>query len=241
MEIKERQNYLGGFPINQKLAGIVPMAVPSEQAVLTAHIKDHGQKEPIVLWKGEVVDGRCRQTALVSLGRHILYRELDDALSEEEVKVFVKAVNTRRNLTTPQKIAVACKYYADNKQGTTVKDVAKAWGIGELTLKNALYVLKIKPEYIEAIFNGGSVLIKDKKGSPIESNKITAIYAYLKKEEELVEEVDKAWGDNKWLKSQAAKEWYYTNLPMINNEGYIRMMLSELANYKFPLDKEETV
>lgn len=46
---------------------------------------------------------------------------------------------------------------------------------------------------------------------------------------------------NKWLKSQAAKEWYYTNLPMINNEGYIRMMLSELANYKFPLDKEETV
>lgn len=233
-DIKTRMAQDGAFAINHRLAGIVPMASPSEQAVLTESIKEFGQKEPIVLWKGEVVDGRCRQTSLVLLGRHMLYRELDSGLTEEEVMVFVKAVNTRRNLTLPQKVMVACKEYVANKHRVTVKKTAMSWGIGEVTLKNALWVYKQEPGIIETLFNGGVVAIKDEKGNLIESNKITAIYAYLKKkQEEVVETVDRGWVEGSGIKTQAGKEWYYRQMGMIGNDAYVRMLVAELANYKF--------
>jgi hypothetical protein len=154
-EMKTRHSSLGAFLVNAELAGIVPMALPTEQAVLTAHIQENGQKEPVVLWNGAIVDGRCRQTALVTLGRHILYRELDSSLTEEEVKIFVKAVNTRRNLTMSQKIASACKEYVANKKTVTMKKTAMSWGIGEVTLKNAVWIYKQEPSMIDTIFNGG--------------------------------------------------------------------------------------
>ena len=236
-EVKIRISDLGAFGVNHELAGIVPMATANEQAVLTASIKEYGQKEPIVLWKGKVVDGRCRQTSLVILGRHILYKELDSALTEEELKVFVKAVNTRRNLTLPQKVAVACKEYIANRKTVTLKQVAMSWGVGEVTLKNAVWVYRQEPNMIETIFNGGVVSIKDDKGKLIESNKITAIYSYLKRQKEVVAEVeDKGWVEGSNIKSQAGKEWYYRQVGFISNEPYVRMLIAELANHKFPLE-----
>lgn len=235
-EMMIRHSDLGAFPVNNTLAGIVPMASPVEQAVLTEHIKENGQKEPVVLWRGEIVDGRCRQAALVSLGRHIMYRELDDTLDEDAVKVFVKAVNTRRNLTLPQKIMSACKEYIANRSTVTVKKTAMSWGIGEVTLKNALWVYKQDPGIIETLFNGGVVVIKDEKGRLIESNKITAIYSYLKKEQEnVVMSVDKGWVEGSSIKSQAGKEWYYRQIELVGNVPYVKMLIAELANHKFPL------
>jgi hypothetical protein len=205
---------------------------------LTAHIQENGQKEPVVLWNGAIVDGRCRQTALVTLGRHILYRELDSSLTEEEVKIFVKAVNTRRNLTMSQKIASACKEYVANKKTVTMKKTAMSWGIGEVTLKNAVWIYKQEPSMIDTIFNGGVVAIKDDNGKLIESNKITAIYSYLKRQKEVVAEVvDRGWVEGSSIKSQAGKEWYYRQVALISNEPYVRMLIAELANHKFPLER----
>ena len=235
-DIKVRLLKDGPFPVNESLAGIVPMACPSEQAVLTADIKANGQVEPIVLWKGEVVDGRCRQTSLVILGKHIMYKELDSNLTEDEVKIFVKAVNTRRNLTAPQKVAIACKQYVANKHNTTILDTAKAWGIGEVTLKNALWIYKEDPAVIETIFNGGTVTIGDKSGKAITSNKITAVYAYMKKLKENVVEVDRGWQVDTNIKSQAGKEWYYEQMKHIGEVApYVRVLIAELANLKFAL------
>ena len=135
-ETKVRKPSEGPLPINEKLAGIVPMALPAEQAALTNDLMNSGQKDPIVLWKGEVVDGRCRQKALVTIGKEILYRELDSSLTEEEVKVFVKSVNIRRNLTTTQKIISACRESMVPGSASIVA-IAKSWGIGDKTLKNA--------------------------------------------------------------------------------------------------------
>ena len=128
-DYKVRSVEEGAFPINDKLAGIVPMALPFEQAILIEDIRDNGQREPVVLWRGQVVDGRCRQRALVGLSRQIVYRELDDELTVEEVKSWVKSMNTRRNLTSSQRIAIACKQYIEYKASSTVPDVAKAWFI----------------------------------------------------------------------------------------------------------------
>lgn len=224
----------GAFPVNDKLAGIVPMALPFEQVILIEDIKVSGQREPVVLWRGQVVDGRCRQKALMGLGREILYRELDDELTEEDVKIWVKSMNTRRNLTSSQRIAIACKQYLESKHSTTAAEVAKAWGIGDAILHNALWIHKQDPAVIETIFNGGSVPIADKSGKLIESNKITSIYAYMKKKAETVVVIDHAWKADSFIKTQLGKEWYHDQMKQLGEiSPYNRILISELANFKF--------
>ena len=233
--IKTRLITEGAFEIDHALAGIVPMASPAEQATLTENIKEFGQKEPIVLWKGKVVDGRCRQKALVALGRHIMYKELDDDISKEDVEVYVKAVNTRRNLTSSQKVAIACKEYLKSKGSTTQLQVAKAWGISDRILKNALWLYALDANIIDTIFDGGAVSVVDKAGMPTKSNKITTIYAYYKKKEEDVTEViDHAWKEGGSIKTQAAKDWYYSFITGKRLDVESKMALAELANFKFP-------
>lgn len=239
--IKTRLTTEGAFEIDHELAGIVPMATPAEQATLTENIKEFGQKEPIVLWHGKVVDGRCRQKALVALDRHIMYKELDDSTSKEDVEIYVKAVNTRRNLTSSQKVAIACREYLKNRNNSTQLKVAKAWGISDRILKNALWLHALDPSIMDTIFDGGSVDVVDKAGLPTKSNKITTIYAYYKKkEEDVVEVTDHAWKENGSIKTQAGKDWYYRFVASKNLDVESRMAIAELANFKFPNKEDST-
>lgn len=235
METKVRLKADGPFKVNEKLAGLVPMATAEEQAALTADIRANQQRDPIILWNKEVIDGRCRQQALVLLGYNILYKELDDNLTEDEVKVFVKSVNTRRNLTMTQKTMSACRQSL-SPDAAAVGKIAESWGISKKLLDNARYIAKQRPEFVEPLFNGTTVTIVNPKGQEVVSTKITAIYAYLKRmEEQATENNDHAWEANSYIKTQAGKEWYYEQLKDISDIGSTRtqMLIAELANYKF--------
>ena len=238
-EIKVRLSKDGAFPVNEKLAGLVPMASDAEQAVLTADIRDNEQRDAIVLWRGEVVDGRCRQKALTTLGKHILYKELDDALTENDVKIFVKSVNTRRNLTPTQKVMIACRESLQPNSTRALALIAKSWGISKEILGNARFIVREKPEWEEALFNGGSVEVIDTNGRAKLTNKVTTIYAYLKRLSEAVEEdTQYAWQEDTYIKTQAGKEWYYEKAPLVDSQTdkvQLKMLIAELANYKFTI------
>ncbi len=238
-EVKVRLSKDGAFPINKELAGLVPMAGEAEQAVLTQDIGKNEQQDPIVLWQGRVVDGRCRMKALELLGKHIMYRELDDKLSEAEVRVYVKSANTRRNLTQTQKVMSACK---DSLREGSPKllELAKDWGIGDKILKNARFIAKERPEFIQPLFDGYSVKITSADGHEVDSNKVTTIYAAIKRDIEAVTEgVEHAWSEDTFINTQAGKEWYYEQLKtaaLIGGDVKYKMLVAELANYKFVLD-----
>lgn len=235
-DIKVRLAKDGPFEVNHKLAGIVPLAIPSEQEVLTENIKDNDQKEPIVLWQGKVVDGRCRQKALTQLNKNIVYRELDDELTEEEVQVYVKSVNTRRNLTSSQKVAVACREYTSSKHNTTQLKVAKSWGISVMILKNAIWLNELDHTIIDTIFDGGVVPVVDSKGNHKLSNKVTTIYAHYKRvKEATIEDNTYGWKADSNIITQAGKDWYYETIASIGDDIRTKQLLSELANYKFPV------
>ena len=236
-DTKVRMAKDGGFPINEELAGLVPMAMEAEQIALTADIAKNEQREPIVLWRGKVVDGRCRQLALTTLGKHIMYRELDSNLTEEEARIYVKSVNTRRNLTVTQKIMSACRASL-LPNADKVANVAKSWGISKATLENARYIARHRPEMVEPLFNGKTVKIVNAEGKEVESNKITAIYASIRREMEKVnEDTQHGWKEDSYIKTQKGKEWYYNQVRELTDLS-TRMMIAELANYKF---KEEKV
>lgn len=188
-DIRVRLAKDGAFPINEELAGLVPMADENEQVALTQDIKENGQRLPITLWRGEVVDGRCRQKALVMLNRPIMYTELDDKLTKEEVRIYVKSVNTRRNLTMTQKVMSASREYLREGNKKSIAVVAKAWGVSDNFLKNAIYITKVDSDMADTLFNGGSIDIISSSGDVTQSNKVTAIYAHLKRLEEKAVEV----------------------------------------------------
>ena len=141
------------------LANIVAMAGEKEQIALTQDILCNGQNEPAVLWRGKIVDGRCRQLACVTLGIELETRELDNKISEEEVVKVVKSLNTRRNLTDTQKLVSA--YLDQTRTGKTNKEVATEWAISVRSLQNLKYIAQHRPELINPLFNGNSVSIID--------------------------------------------------------------------------------
>jgi len=239
--LKTRPASQGTFPINHKLAGLVPMAVEAEQISLTNNIKEFGQQEAIVLWKGEVVDGRCRQKALTLLKFPIIYKELDENLTEADVKIFVKSINTRRNLSTTQKATVAAKDYLEAVKKPSIPKQAVAWGISPSLLNNTIWLVRNYPNVVEELFKGNSVPILDFSGKETTSYKITSIYAFYKKEKEAIEEnTEHGWKDHSFIKTQAGKNWHIMMKKECIAEGSVisptlDKYTQELANYKFPL------
>jgi hypothetical protein len=222
------------FPINEKIAGIVPMASSAEQKALTANIMENGLNEPVVLWLNEIVDGRCRQLACKAAGIAVRAIKLADELAEEEVIKWVKGANTRRNLTMAQKIMVASRESL-KEDSKSLTDIAKSWAIGRRILAMANYISKARPEFIEPLLNGLTVHIVDAKGNQAQTNKISAIYAYIKREEEDVTEVpSQEWSANDNIHTQAGRDWFYAFIKETGTTNVkVMMELVVRANDKF--------
>jgi len=221
---------------NHKLAGLVPMASNAEQAVLTSDIERKGQLEPIVLWQGKIIDGRSRNLSCITLGIEPIIRELPWNTTEEEARAIVKSLNTRRNLSPTQKIMSACRVSLDESLGMKIADIAKEWGISASTLKNARFIAKQRPEFAQTLFEGKVVTITGSNGKTTVSNKVSAIYSYLRREvEKAVEDTTYGWDENSYIRTQAGKEWYYEQIALvgIENNHLARAGFAELANYKF--------
>lgn len=213
------------------------MANEKEQLALTEDIRDNKQTELAVLWKGQLVDGRCRQLACETLGIELMTRELDSSLTEEEVAKIVKSLNTRRNLTMTQKIVSAYKQQLSTKETNTA--VSKQWAISDRSLKNLKYIAKYRPEFVDPLFDGNSVVIfDDKKGYDVTTNKISTLARIVKKELErktvIVDTSESVeFTVDGQIKTEMGKDWYYSVVNTRNLEVDIRMYLVELANYKF--------
>lgn len=239
-DVKVRMAKEGPFEVNQELAGLVPMAVESEQTALTMDIQENDQQDAIVLWQGKVVDGRCRQQALVTLGKHILYKELDDTLTEEEVAVFVKSVNTRRSLTVTQKAMSASRSKLAKRDTRANLIIAKSWAIGKNMFADAMYIWRQDEGIGQALFDGLAVEIIDDKGRQTTSSAVTAVRNHLKRlEEQVPREDDYDWDANTLIASQVGRDWFYETIKRVKgNSQEVNKLLAELANLKYPLSDD---
>lgn len=165
------------------LANIVAMAGEREQKALTKDILHNGQNEPAVLWRGKIVDGRCRQLACSALGIDLDTRELSKDLSETEVAKVVKSLNTRRNLTDTQKVVSA--YLEQKRTGKNNRETAEEWAVSVRTLQNFKYIALHRPELVEPLFNGDSVKVLDPdQGYLVTTNKVNTLARIVKLENE---------------------------------------------------------
>ena len=145
-----------------KAASLVPLPTEKEQVALRDDIEINGQQVPISLYRGKIVDGRSRQNACISLGITVDAEELPNNMSLKEVESFVKSVNTRRNLTRVQKAIIAMQT-AMKEIKPNLSEQARRWGIEQSEVSNAKYIQEHRPEYINILYNGGSLEYKDHK------------------------------------------------------------------------------
>lgn len=131
------------------------------------------------------------------------------------------------------------KQYFDSQQSVfcyTQRQIAELYGISLRALTYAIYIQKHYNEFIDPLFNGEHVVIKDNiTGKFVTSNKISRVYNICKKNVDL----DNA---NKWspiddIESIEGKEWYSKELKVreLNVKKNIKIckILAELANCKF--------
>ena len=241
--VKTRTYDEGTFEVHE-LAALVPMATEVEQTALTHNIRNNGQREPIIIWQNRIVDGRCRQLALTMLHFPVMYKELDSELTEAEVATYVKSVNTRRNLTITQKAMSGAISKVDKRDTRAIPAIAKSWAVSKALMENAMYIYRQDTTIATALFDGASVDIIDDKGRTTTSSKVSAVYAHLKRLEEVVPKVPTEYGYNvnALIDTQAGKDWFYEQLKIrkqnsLTNDTNICMHIGNLANLMFKKDK----
>lgn len=85
------------------IADLFPMMSPSEFAQLKEDIRVHGQREYIVVWRNQLVDGRNRLKACEELGIEPLISELMD---ETDPVQYALSLNLHRRHLTPSQLAM---------------------------------------------------------------------------------------------------------------------------------------
>jgi hypothetical protein len=104
------------YPIHP-LSALFPPMTDEEFAELKESIKKHGLRDKIVLFDGQILDGRNREAACHELKIPPVFRNFDPSLDGDSVVDFVADKNlTRRSLSTSQRAAVAADlvpFFAD--------------------------------------------------------------------------------------------------------------------------------
>jgi phage N-6-adenine-methyltransferase len=113
-------------------AELFPLMEGGDFAELVADIAAHGQREPIVMYDGMILDGRNRWRACQQLGLAPVYREWDGVGDPE---AFVISLNLhRRHLTREQRAELMRTLRA---RGMTLQKIADAVGVSHETVRRA--------------------------------------------------------------------------------------------------------
>ena len=95
------------YPLHP-LCSIFPEMPDAEFDALRDDIEQHGQRDAIVLWDGQILDGRHRMQACLALGIEPKFRTVE--MTWEEAKAYVLSVNlTRRHLDASQRAIIASR------------------------------------------------------------------------------------------------------------------------------------
>src|SRR5271166_5832646 len=92
-------------------AALFPELPPEELTQLARDIKERGQLEPIILYKGVILDGRNRYRACQIAGVKPRIEEFDAKATKRSPEEFVLSRNLRRrHLSVGQKAAIALEW-----------------------------------------------------------------------------------------------------------------------------------
>jgi hypothetical protein len=178
------------------MAEINPMQSKDDFVALKYSIEQIGQQEPVVMFKGKLVDGRNRLKAIKELYnevaeeekfkyRMVKYKKLPTTLSISELEEIIIGKETRRHKTSTQKAVQAMNYYIKKtEEGIDINmtKVGKIFGASQAQLSRAITCRKAAGELvIQRLFNGEKITIsKSKKDGTIYKTQTDSLDAITK-------------------------------------------------------------
>jgi len=173
--------------VNTEIAGIIEVDLDSnELRNLIYSIEDIGQTEPVLVYKGMLVDGRHRCHACARLGIKVKANIIDDTESEILVKKYITSKELQnKQLSTTQKAIMAYERFVIQEKYSLAK-AAKEANIRRKNLSNYKYITEnsyaIEHDYIKTLKSGSAVKLPNGKYSSSLQTIKNALMAY---EEEL--------------------------------------------------------
>lgn len=141
------------------LSKIFPLIEGKEFTELAEDIKQHGVREPVWLYDGQILDGRNRYRASAVAGVDCPLREY---LGDDPAAFVVSLNLKRRHLSESQRAMVAAKLAnlgdgqrADYAEGTSIEEASRLLNIGHASVERARKVQEQgAPELIAAVESG---------------------------------------------------------------------------------------
>jgi hypothetical protein len=121
-------------------ADIFPMMDEAALAELAADIKAESQREPIYLWRDQIIDGRNRYAACQIAGVEPVIKRIEFPGGEQEALAYVLSRNLkRRHLNAPQRTEVIrrLRLLPQWRDASNV-EIAKQIGVSEATVRRDL-------------------------------------------------------------------------------------------------------
>lgn len=141
---------------------------------LAEDIKANGQRQPIITWKGEIVDGRTRYAACKKAGVTPVieeYKQVNGEVTDDELLALSWSLNeARRHLTTSQRACASAEVInrlpdarggdrktekaKDQKPKNRRLKIREQFGVSKAVLEQALQLLREAPELFRQVKNG---------------------------------------------------------------------------------------
>lgn len=174
-----------------ELAHLTPTMTKEDFIRLKLSIKEHGQENPIMLYRGKCIDGRHRVKALRELGiEQVAYESENSQLSIDDVRDKILHVyENRRHETPTQKAIMAWREYQRLRElgekvgqgevadwmGTTIKQLGRAKQLEEVAGKDIM----------ELLFQGNKINIGT-EAHPNNTDSLSSLINYFKKHREMI-------------------------------------------------------
>lgn len=138
-----------------KLTETHPVMGDSQFTALVEDIRSKGQLQPVLVYRGKIVDGRHRLRALKLLAKETIKVErLNNNLTIDEVSLLVESSELRRHQTTTQLAIKGYRVY--KKGGLTQKEASDKVGCSLANLKHVVALAGMgRMDIIENLETGG--------------------------------------------------------------------------------------
>lgn len=176
-----------------------PEMVDSEFQRLKESIAEVGQIEPILIYRGKIVDGRHRFWAIESLGLdYILANEITFTTPLDTVREIVFGSEVRRHQTPTQKAIKA--YWSTQEDGITYRAAEKKFMTSRTMISACRYIDEIKGgNMLKDLYNGIPISIGKRKTSSLRTAQ-----NLIKEEEEAAK--DARFEEEKYISIDKANE-----------------------------------
>lgn len=164
------------------LAESTPRMTNENYTALKADIEMNGQLDPVILYRGRIIDGRHRKLILQELGSETITAvKLPATVSAERLRSIVRSKETRRHETPTQLAITAYRMMVNSDSKVTAQVAAETVGADRRKVGNAKNIATKygRIDILDLLYDGGKVNVGSDY-EPFNTDSLPAILNWLK-------------------------------------------------------------